>query len=75
MPSEPAGGRVEVLALAPLPEVRPGDDLEALIGDALATTDGVLPFRAGDVLVVTQKIVSKAEGAMVCQPRGSPAGI
>ena len=64
MPSEPAGGRVEILALAPLPEVRPGDDLETLIGDALAATDGLLPLRAGDVLVVTQKIVSKAEGAV-----------
>jgi len=64
MPSEPAGGRVEILALAPLPEVRPGDDLETLIGDALAATDGLLPLRAGDTLVVTQKIVSKAEGAV-----------
>ncbi len=65
MATEHAGGRVEVLALAPLPEVRPGDDLDALIGDALATTDGLLPLRDGDVLVVTQKIVSKAEGAVV----------
>ena len=57
--------RVEVIALAGLPEVRPGDDLEAMIGDALGATDGVLPVQAGDVLVVTQKIVSKAEGAVV----------
>jgi len=57
--------RVEVIALAGLPEVRPGDDLEAMIGDALEATDGVLPVQAGDVLVVTQKIVSKAEGAVV----------
>jgi coenzyme F420-0:L-glutamate ligase/coenzyme F420-1:gamma-L-glutamate ligase len=59
------GGRVEVIALDGLPEVHQGDDLERLIGDALAATDGVLPLRAGDVLVVTQKIVSKAEGAVV----------
>jgi coenzyme F420-0:L-glutamate ligase/coenzyme F420-1:gamma-L-glutamate ligase len=58
-------GRVEVIALAGLPEVHPGDDLETLIGDALATSGGVLPLRAGDALVVTQKIVSKAEGAVV----------
>jgi coenzyme F420-0:L-glutamate ligase/coenzyme F420-1:gamma-L-glutamate ligase len=58
-------GRVEVIALAGLPEVRPGDDLEALIGDALEATEGVLPVQAGDVLVVTQKVVSKAEGAVV----------
>jgi coenzyme F420-0:L-glutamate ligase / coenzyme F420-1:gamma-L-glutamate ligase len=58
-------GRVEVIALAGISEVRPGDDLGAMIGDALATTPGVLPFRTGDVLVVTQKVVSKAEGAVV----------
>ena len=63
MSTEP--GRVEVIALAGLPEVRPGDDLGALIGDALAATAGALPLEAGDVLVVTQKIVSKAEGAVV----------
>ena len=57
--------RVEVIALAGLPEVRPGDDLEAMIGDALDATEGVLPVQPGDVLVVTQKIVSKAEGAVV----------
>ena len=43
----------------------PGDDLAALIGDALERTAGVLPLRADDVLVVTQKVVSKAEGAIV----------
>jgi coenzyme F420-0:L-glutamate ligase/coenzyme F420-1:gamma-L-glutamate ligase len=56
---------VEVIALAGLPEVRTGDDLEALIGDALAATHGALPLEPGDVLVVTQKVVSKAEGAVV----------
>jgi len=60
-----AEGRVEVIALAGLPEVVPGDDLEAMIGDALEATPGVLPFQPGDVLVVTQKVVSKAEGAVV----------
>ena len=63
MPTEP--GRVEVIALAGLPEVRPGDDLALLIGDALEATAGALPLVAGDVLVVTQKVVSKAEGAVV----------
>ena len=64
-PATATDGRVEILALARLPEVRPGDDLEALIGDALAATPGALPLLPGDVLVVTQKIVSKAEGAIV----------
>lgn len=63
MSAEP--GRVEIIALIGLPEVRPGDDLEAMIGDALEATPDVLPLQRGDVLVVTQKIVSKAEGAVV----------
>jgi coenzyme F420-0:L-glutamate ligase/coenzyme F420-1:gamma-L-glutamate ligase len=58
-------GRIEVIGLAGLPEIRPGDPLERLIGDALAATPGVLPLQPGDVLVVTQKVVSKAEGAVV----------
>jgi coenzyme F420-0:L-glutamate ligase / coenzyme F420-1:gamma-L-glutamate ligase len=59
------GGRVEVIALVGMPEVGLGDDLAALIGDALAAMPGVLPLREDDVLVVTQKVVSKAEGATV----------
>jgi len=57
--------RVEVIALAGLPEIQEGDDLEAAIGDALEVTPGTLPIEPGDVLVVTQKVVSKAEGAVV----------
>lgn len=58
-------GRVGILALAGIPEVHEGDDLARLIGDALVATPDALPIRDGDVLVVTQKIVSKAEGAVV----------
>jgi coenzyme F420-0:L-glutamate ligase/coenzyme F420-1:gamma-L-glutamate ligase len=51
---------IEVLPVEGIPEVRPGDDLSGLIlraaGDRL---------RSGDVLVVTHKIVSKAEGRLV----------
>jgi coenzyme F420-0:L-glutamate ligase / coenzyme F420-1:gamma-L-glutamate ligase len=54
---------LEVIALEGLPLVRPGDDLVELIASALARND-VMP-RAGDVLVVAQKIVSKAEGRVV----------
>ena len=57
--------RLEVIALDGIPEVHPGDDLAGLIGDALERTGGALPLRADDVLVVTQKVVSKAEGAFV----------
>jgi coenzyme F420-0:L-glutamate ligase/coenzyme F420-1:gamma-L-glutamate ligase len=59
------GGRIEAIALVGIPEVVAGDDLVGLIGDALEATRGVLPLRPDDVLVVTQKVVSKAEGAIV----------
>ena len=66
-------GSVEVLALEGIPEIRPGDDLAAIIVAALETTAGALPLRPDDVLVVTQKVVSKAEGDIVdlttIQPR------
>jgi len=44
-------------------EVHPGDNLARLIGDAVAASDDGL--RDGDVLVVAQKVVSKAEGRFV----------
>ncbi len=61
----PAEGSIQVLALDGIPEIRVGDDLGALIGDAFERTPGALPLTDHDVLVVTQKIVSKAEGAVV----------
>ncbi|MEX1172022.1 MAG: coenzyme F420-0:L-glutamate ligase [Chloroflexota bacterium] len=65
--------RVEVVAIAGLGEIVPGDDLPGLIAGALAAAAGILPLRDDDVLVVTQKVVSKAEGAIVdltaVQPR------
>src|SRR5690242_21355919 len=54
---------VRLIGLRDVPEVRPGDDL-AEIALAAALKTGV-DFAAGDVLVVTQKIVSKAEGKLV----------
>jgi coenzyme F420-0:L-glutamate ligase/coenzyme F420-1:gamma-L-glutamate ligase len=65
MATDEGGGRIEVVALDGIPEVRPGDDVAALVGDAIAATPGLLPLRPDDVLVVTQKAVSKAEGAIV----------
>ena len=61
----PVDADLRVIALDGIPEVRPGDDLAALLGDAIERTAGVLPLTAADVLVVTQKVVSKAEGAIV----------
>ncbi len=57
--------RVEVVALEGMPEIQPGDDLPALIVGSIRRTAGVEPLRSDDVLVVTQKIVSKAENAIV----------
>jgi coenzyme F420-0:L-glutamate ligase/coenzyme F420-1:gamma-L-glutamate ligase len=57
--------RLEALALEGIPEIRPGDDLSGIIVAALDATPGALPARWDDVLVVTQKVVSKAEGAIV----------
>ena len=54
--------KVELLAVPGLPMVKAGDDLAALIRDRLT---GELALRKGDVLVLAQKIVSKAEGRMV----------
>jgi coenzyme F420-0:L-glutamate ligase/coenzyme F420-1:gamma-L-glutamate ligase len=49
--------RLEAWPLTALPEVRPGDDLAALLVAA-----GADALRGGDVLVVAHKVVSKAEG-------------
>ncbi|MEQ9640350.1 MAG: coenzyme F420-0:L-glutamate ligase [Alphaproteobacteria bacterium] len=54
---------LQLTALEGLPLVRPGDDLAGLILDALAANG--LSLRDGDVLVLAQKIVSKAEGRIV----------
>ena len=52
---------VEVIPVDGLPEVRPGDDLASMLKEPLRA----LGARSGDVVVVTQKIVSKAEGRVV----------
>jgi len=52
---------LRVLPIVGIPEVRPGDDLPGLIAGAAG--DGLL--EGGDVVVVTHKIVSKAEGRLV----------
>ena len=52
--------QLTITALDGLPRVRPGDDLAHLLIAALEQ-NGIVP-RAQDILVVTQKIVSKAEG-------------
>jgi len=55
--------RLEIFAIPGLPMVRAGDDLASLIADAVESAGTKL--RDGDVVVVAQKIVSKAEGRTV----------
>jgi coenzyme F420-0:L-glutamate ligase / coenzyme F420-1:gamma-L-glutamate ligase len=50
---------VTLTALAGIPAIQPGDDVAAILADALDA--GGLTPRDGDVLVVTHKIISKAE--------------
>ena len=56
-------GSLELHAVGGLPMVQAGDDLAAMLGDAIAA-GGFVP-RDQDVVVVAQKIVSKAEGRVV----------
>jgi coenzyme F420-0:L-glutamate ligase/coenzyme F420-1:gamma-L-glutamate ligase len=56
---------VEVIAVEGLPEVRPGDVLAELIASSADVRDG-------DVLVVTQKVVSKAENRLVAVDPDDP---
>jgi coenzyme F420-0:L-glutamate ligase/coenzyme F420-1:gamma-L-glutamate ligase len=52
---------IELIPLEGLPEVEPGDDLAALLEPSLAANAA----NDGDVVAITQKVVSKAEGRMV----------
>ncbi len=62
---EPGGG-LRIWPVTGIGEVRPGDDLATVIADAA-------PWLAdGDVLIVTSKIVSKAEGRLVDAPTDDP---
>lgn len=56
-------GDVQLIGLRGAPHVSPGDDLAALVIHA-AEQSGVT-LADGDILVVTQKVVSKAEGRLV----------
>jgi len=54
---------IEIFGIPGLPEIVPGTDLAAVIFDAAAAAGR--PLASGDILVVTSKIVSKAEGRVV----------
>ena len=60
-------GGLGVFGVDCIPEVSRGDDLAGMIADAIELADG-------DIVVVTQKVVSKAEGAMVAIDADDPRG-
>jgi coenzyme F420-0:L-glutamate ligase/coenzyme F420-1:gamma-L-glutamate ligase len=53
---------LSIIPLSGLPTVSPGDDLATIVGDALVASEGL---RDHDIVVVCQKVVSKAEGRVV----------
>jgi coenzyme F420-0:L-glutamate ligase/coenzyme F420-1:gamma-L-glutamate ligase len=62
---------LRVIALEGIPELGEGDDLAAFVADAAARAES---FRAGDVVVVAQKAVSKVEGRVVSLDGIVPSG-
>lgn len=52
-----------IIPIRGIGDVQPGDDLADVLGDALKRNE--IALEDGDVLVVTQKVVSKAEGRLV----------
>ena len=65
---------VELIPIPGVPEIRPGDDLGPILTDA--TRKAGIALRDGDVIVVTQKVVSKAEGRVVSEePDGKAAWV
>jgi coenzyme F420-0:L-glutamate ligase / coenzyme F420-1:gamma-L-glutamate ligase len=63
--------RLEVMAIPGMPMVQTGDDLPLLISDALAGAG--MTLRDRDIIVLAQKIVSKAEGRTVVLADVSPS--
>jgi len=73
-PAPPPAPALQILPLTGIAEVRPGDDLATLLADGLAPALGGAPaLEHGDVVVVTQKVVSKAEGRVVPIDADDPA--
>lgn len=56
---------ISLIAVEGIPEIHPGDDLASIIA-------GRADLQAGDVVVVTQKVVSKAEGRLVAVDPADP---
>ncbi len=64
---------IQIIGVDHIPEVQPGDDLVRLIANGLRESDR--PLVDGDVVVVTHKIVSKAEGQLVDMTTIEPSAL
>lgn len=69
---------IRIIPLTGIPLIQPGDDLAHILGDALDRLERPhrfsKPVRSGDVLVLAQKIVSKAEGRYIDLDTVTPSG-
>src|SRR3989442_1009936 len=65
--------RYEVIGVEGIGEVRPGDDVAALVIAAAARQS--TPLRPGDLAVISQKIVSKAEGRLLRLADVTPSAV
>lgn len=63
--------RIELLAIPHVPPIQPGDDLAAIL--IAGAKRASLAFKDADVVVVAQKVVSKAEGRLVYLPDVRPS--
>src|ERR1700675_142626 len=61
--ASPALSAISLFVISGLPEIRKGDELSTLI--AVAAGRSKIAFDDGDILVVAQKIISKAEGRVL----------
>ena len=62
LPLVMTGPEIRIIGLSGMPEAKPGDDIAGQITEAADAGPGIEP---GDIVVVTQKIVSKAEGRVI----------
>jgi len=69
----PAPGELRIVPVRGIGEIRPRDDLGGIIADA-CDADPATALRDGDVLVVTQKVVSKAEDRLEAIDPEDPRG-
>jgi coenzyme F420-0:L-glutamate ligase/coenzyme F420-1:gamma-L-glutamate ligase len=63
MPPIPAPTRLEIIGISGIPEIAAGMPLAQCLCEAAAFSG--ITFQDGDVLVIAQKVISKAEGRVV----------